>query len=113
MKMIDKHADLYDFDGDDYQQDRDQVRLSSSLDKIRDFMEGKPPLTVEQVMQGAELKSITSTSANIRNLRKEQHGRRVVERTYISDGLYKYQLLSAETHKANGPDDKKPSEVEG
>jgi len=91
--MIQRKLNLYDFDGDDYQQDRDQVRLSNSLDKIRDFMEGKPPMTVEEVMQGTGLKSVTSVSANIRNLRKEQHGSRVVERSYVSDGLYKYQLL--------------------
>ena len=85
---------LYNFDGADYQPERDQDRLSKGFERVREFMEGKPPMSVEEIMFGAGMKSATSTSSMIRNLRKKKFGSRTVERTYVSNGLYKYQLLS-------------------
>jgi len=86
-------ANLYHFDGTDYNKDRDQVRLSSNLDILRDYMEGRGSLTINEIIEGTGLKSHTGVSASIRELRKARHGHRTVERKYISNGLYSYQLM--------------------
>ena len=90
-------SNLYDFDGKDYKKDRDQVRLSSNLDILREYMEGRGALTINQIIEGTGLKSHTGVSASIRELRKPRHGSRTVERNYISNGLYSYQLMPKKT----------------
>ena len=68
-------------------------RISGQVEIIRQFIEGKGPMTVDEVMAGTGLKSPTGTSANIRSLRKEKYGSRIVKRTYLGNGLYSFELM--------------------
>jgi DNA-binding transcriptional MerR regulator len=85
------------FDGDDYVHDRDKKRLGTQLDQIRDFMEGKEYLTLQEISD-ATGHPHSSVSAQIRNLRKERFGSRVIDRKYISNGLYSYKLMPEDKH---------------
>jgi len=87
---------LYDFDGNTYDKNKDQVRLSRQIDKVRDFLEVSDYVTLDEISVATGVKNVSSISARIRDLRKDRHGNRVVERKYISDGLYSYKLLPKE-----------------
>ena len=86
-------AKLYDFDGETYDKNRDQVRLSRQIDKVQQFLEGNDYVTLDEISAATDIKNISSISARIRDLRKDRHGNRVVDRKYISDGLYSYKLM--------------------
>jgi len=86
-------AKLYDFDGETYDKNRDQVRLSRQIDKVQQFLEGNDYVTLDEISAATGIKNISSISARIRDLRKDRHGNRVVDRKYISDGLYSYKLM--------------------
>ena len=86
-------AKLYDFDGETYDKNRDQVRLSRQIDKVQQFLEGNDYVTLDEISAATGIKNISSISARIRDLRKDRHGNRVVDRKYISDGLYIYKLM--------------------
>ena len=79
------------FDGDDYVTDRDSVRLTSQLDKVRVYMEGADYLTVQQISADIQQPE-PSVSAQIRNLRKDRFGARTVNREYRGDGCYAFKL---------------------
>ncbi len=81
------------FDGNDYVHERDKERLGTQLDQIREFMEGKEYLTLQEISD-ATGHPHSSVSAQIRNLRKERFGSRVIDRKHISNGLYSYKLMS-------------------
>jgi len=87
---------LYDFDGSTYDKNKDQVRLSRQIDKVRYFLEISDYVTLEEISVATGIKNMSSISARIGDLRKDRHGNRVVERKYISDGLYSYKLLPEE-----------------
>jgi len=87
---------LYDFDGNTYDKNKDQVRLSRQIDKVRYFLEISDYVTLDEISVATGVKNVSSISARIRDLRKDRHGNRVVERKYISDGLYSYKLLPKE-----------------
>ena len=86
-------ARLYDFDGETYDKDKDQVRLSRQIDKVQHFLEGNDYVTLDEISSATGIKNMSSISARIGDLRKDRHGNRVVDRKYISDGLYSYKLM--------------------
>jgi hypothetical protein len=86
-------AKLYDFDGETYDKNRDQVRLSRQIDKVQHFLEGNDYVTLDEISAATGIKNMSSISARIGDLRKDRHGNRVVDRKYISDGLYSYKLM--------------------
>lgn len=79
------------FNGSDYVPERDDARLLTQLDEIRDLMlDG-------QWRSLNEIESITghppaSISAQLRHLRKERFGSYTVEKTYKGNGLYLYRV---------------------
>ena len=84
---------LYDFDGETYDKNKDQVRLSRQIDKVQHFLEGNDYVTLDEISAATGIKNMSSISARIGDLRKDRHGNRVVDRKYISDGLYSYKLM--------------------
>ena len=86
-------ARLYDFDGETYDKDKDQVRLSRQIDIVQHFLEGNDYVTLDEISSATGIKNMSSISARIGDLRKDRHGNRVVDRKYISDGLYSYKLM--------------------
>jgi len=88
------------FDGDDYQPERDDVRLTGQLLRVYFIMSMGHWRTLP------ELEALTgdpqaSISAQLRHLRKDRFGGHTVEREYIGDGLYRYRLIVNEKSKVS------------
>jgi len=83
------------FDGSDYVHERDSKRLGTQLEQIRDFMEGRGYLTLQEISD-ATGHPHASVSAQLRNLRKQRFGSRIIDKKYISNGLYSYKLMPEE-----------------
>jgi hypothetical protein len=82
----------YVFDGDDYQPERDDERLTTQYDRIFAAMKDTQWRTL------SELERITgdpeaSISAQIRHMRKKRFGSHTVNKRYMGNGLYEYQLI--------------------
>ena len=82
------------FNGADYQPERDNARLTGQLRRIFECMEFGQWRTLPEIarLTGDPEASI---SAQLRHLRKPRFGGHKVNREYISDGLYRYQLVVA------------------
>lgn len=81
------------FDGSDYVQERDSKRLSTQLGQIEYFMEDKGYLSLQEISD-ATGHPHASVSAQLRNLRKERFGSRVIDKKYVANGLYQYKLVA-------------------
>lgn len=80
------------FDGDDYQPERDDPRLTRQILRIFMLMrDGKWRALREIATATGDPEA--SVSAQLRHLRKERFGGHTVNRRYISKGLYEYQLI--------------------
>lgn len=80
-----------EFDGDDYQPERDKQRLTGQILRVFKAMRDGEWRTLEQ------LRRITgdpeaSISAQLRHLRKPRFGGHTVEKRHIGKGLYLYRL---------------------
>jgi hypothetical protein len=80
------------FEGVDYQHERDSERLTSQIKKIKDTMQDGQWRTLKEIASSTGAPE-ASVSAQLRNLRKEKHGGHKVNRKHISNGLYLYQLI--------------------
>ena len=80
------------FNGADYQPGRDDDRLKNQLKRIFDCMRDSQWRTLHEIadITGDPEPSI---SAQLRHLRKERFGGHTVNRMYVGDGLYRYQLV--------------------
>jgi hypothetical protein len=83
-----------DFDGDTYNADRDQVRLSKQLKRVYEYLDSRRGHWVSLM----EISSKTgdqyqSISARIRDLRKPKFGAHTVEHRNSGGGLWEYRLL--------------------
>ncbi len=83
----------YEFNGGDYNHERDCARLSEQHTRIRNLMLDSNWRTL------ADISQITgdppaSVSAQLRHLRKPRFGSYVVEKEYLGDGLYQYRVLN-------------------
>ena len=81
-----------EFDGDDYVSSRDKPRLTQQIHQVRMYMENNNWLSVKQISDDLNFPE-PSVSAQIRNLRKEKFGNRIVERRYQGNGLYEFKLM--------------------
>jgi len=82
---------MEDFDGKTYDAARDQKRLSTNLHRVKlELLDGKwhtiPQLA--RVTNGSE----AGVSARLRDLRKDKFGGYVIDRAYVSQGLWEYRL---------------------
>lgn len=80
------------FDGDDYQPERDDVRLTDQLARIWQVMKGGQWHTLRQIAI-ATGDPEASISAQLRHLRKPRFGGHTVEKNYVGNGLYTYRLI--------------------
>lgn len=85
-------AEALRFNGDDYVPPRDDPRLTDQYHRIFRVMR-------DQVWRSlATIERITgdppaSISAQLRHMRKRRFGAHTVNRRYLGDGLYEYQLV--------------------
>lgn len=80
------------FDGSDYKPSRDESRLTKQYHIIFTLMSDGLFRTLGQI------ESITncpqaSISARLRDFRKQRNGSHTVNKRYIDNGLYEYQLV--------------------
>lgn len=80
------------FDGETFDAARDEARLTSQLDRVRDLMADGRWWTLKQVAANLNA-SEASVSARLRDLRKPRFGRYQVERRYVEKGLWQYRVL--------------------
>jgi hypothetical protein len=74
------------FRGADYRAPRDQARLSTQLERVKDAMIDGQWRSLEQIADLAQAPQ-TSVSAQLRNLRKPEFGSWLVDRRHIESGL--------------------------
>lgn len=81
-----------DFDGDDYVPARDDERLTDQYHRIFALMRDGAWRTLAHIehLTGDPPASI---SAQLRHMRKARFGAHTVNRRYVHDGLYEYQLV--------------------
>jgi hypothetical protein len=83
----------FKFDGSDYIPDRDDVRLSGQILRVWECMKDEKWRTLREI-SNATGDPEASISAQLRHLRKPKFGGYDVEKEYISNGLFKYKLLT-------------------
>ena len=84
------------FKGSDYIEERDHNRLSGQKTKIFNLMEDGVFRTLDQI--SSQIKEPpASISAQLRHLRKPSFGSHTVNKKYIGDGLFSYQLIVNKT----------------
>lgn len=82
--------DAFRFDGPNPKRDHD--RLTAQIKRIYSLMSDRSFRTLGQI---ADLTNDpeSSISAQLRHLRKEKFGSNTVNKKYMGNGLYKYQLV--------------------
>ena len=85
------------FNGSDYQQGRDSQRLGIQLSKIYNLMKDGIHRSLSQI-EAATGEPQASISAQLRHLRKERFGSHTVNKNYLGEGLYTYQLIINKTN---------------
>jgi|TARA_B110000483_G_scaffold194793_1_gene232222 hypothetical protein len=83
------------FNGDDYVPERDDKRLTGQIMRVFNCMKDESWRSLK------EIEDITgdpqaSISAQLRHLRKPRFGMHTVNKVYIDNGLYHYQLIPYE-----------------
>ena len=81
------------FDGATFQPERDGYRLTRQLDRVKELMldgQWRSLSDITSVVGGSE----AGVSARLRDLRKPRNGAFVVNKRYVDDGLFEYQLLA-------------------
>ena len=83
--------ELY-FGGSDYKHERDVDRLTNQLERVYKVMLDSTWKTLNDIstLTGDPPASI---SAQLRHLRKPRFGGHIVEKRYITNGLYEYRLI--------------------
>lgn len=80
------------FDGSDYKPQRDDQRLSAQYVRIFELMKDKVFRSLKEISEYTGDPE-ASISAQLRHMRKERFGSHTVNKQYIGEGLYIYQLL--------------------
>jgi len=83
------------FDGITYSSDRDGTRLRKQLQAVWSYMRVNDWVTL------AEVATVTgypeaSISARLRDFRKARFGRNIVNREYLGQGQWEYQLVPSD-----------------
>ena len=80
------------FDGADYVHERDGKRLAKNHFKLKDLMQDQKFRTLSEISAITNIPE-ASVSAGLRDFRKEKFGRHIVNKNYLENGLYSYQLI--------------------
>lgn len=81
------------FDGATYDPGRDGDRLRSQLKRVRDLMldgRWRSIAAIAAHVGGSE----AGVSARLRDLRKPRNGAYTVNRRYVGEGMFEYQLIA-------------------
>jgi len=87
------------FDGSTYNHARDGARLGDQMLSVFQIMRDGEYRTLGQIA-ASTYSPESSVSARLRDLRKPRFGGHTVNRRYVGNGLYQYQLLVSETEAA-------------
>ena len=79
------------FDGADYQPERDNVRLGTQLQRVKDVIKDGQWYTVKSISMITGDPE-TSVSAQVRNLRKKRFGKYIIDCKRLDNGLYQYRM---------------------
>lgn len=79
------------FDGETFDADRDAVRLTRQLDRVRALMFDGEWRTLKEIAEYAD-GSEAAVSARLRDLRKPRFGGYTVERKHEGNGVYSYRV---------------------
>jgi len=82
------------FDGKTYEPEHDRARLSTQLDRVKDYMKDQEWHDIEEIRNIAGGTS-QSISARIRDLRKPKFGGWVIDRRRVGNkkrGLFQYRM---------------------
>lgn len=80
------------FNGSDYVAARDNKRLTNQYWNIYNVMKDGTFRTLSEITQ-ATGEPPASISAQLRHMRKTRFGSHIVNKKYLGDGLYTYQLV--------------------
>ena len=80
------------FDGETYDTQRDQVRLSSQLHAVCLILSDHRWHTLNEISKRINA-SEASVSARIRDLRKPKFGGHLIEREHVERGLFQYRMV--------------------
>ena len=86
------------FNGSDYNHERDSERLTSQYQKIFQLMQDGIFRTLIEIERDTKCPA-PSISAQLRHMRKKRFGSHTINKKYLGEGLYKYQLV---INKQNG-----------
>lgn len=82
------------FDGETYDEERDEARLTGQMARVYELMRDGEWRTlgwIAALCNGSE----AGISARLRDLRKEKFGGHTVERQHVENGLHRYRLIVA------------------
>lgn len=80
------------FNGSDYNHARDSKRLTKQYDEVFNLMKDGLYRTLYEIERELGYPQ-SSISAQLRHMRKERFGSHTINKQYLGDGLYKYQLI--------------------
>ena len=80
------------FDGADYIHEQDGKRLAKNHFKLKELMQDKKFRTLSEISEITHIPE-ASVSAGLRDFRKERFGRHTLNKIYLKNGLYSYQLI--------------------
>ena len=80
------------FDGSDYDPQRDNKRLGNQLTKIFELMKDGKFRTLDEINR-ITCEPQASISAQLRHLKKVRFGSHTLNKKYLGNGLYTYQLI--------------------
>ena len=80
------------FDGSDYVHEEDSSRLAKNHFKLKDLMSDNVFRTLGEISHITKIPE-ASVSAGLRNFRKERFGSHTLNKKYLENGLYSYQLI--------------------
>ena len=80
------------FDGADYVKERDYNRLANNHFKLKELMKDSVYRTLGEISGFIDVPE-ASVSAGLRDFRKERFGNHTLNKKYLENGLYSYQLI--------------------
>ena len=92
--MVDEEMPDFDadFNGDDYQSERDKERLRGQILRVYTAIKDGRWRTLRQLAETTGDPE-ASVSAQLRHLRKPRFGGHEIVKRYIKNGLYEYRLI--------------------
>lgn len=108
MSLVDRDdEEQLDFDGETYEREEDQERLTGQLDRVRDALRDGQWRTLQEIVatiahRTGKIDNVASISARIRDLRKKRFGGFVVHhrRRGGGGGTWEYQIDGNATGQA-------------